>query len=207
MDKIQKITIGILVVVAGTFAIIMTVNYINEQVNQQYTFLPNMVYGQTGIETFEGDNFKYQYNLSRWDFEGEPNRFNGDLTKLSKSDNTLVMMREVTDDGVTDEEIIQRLKDIMDSPANAKLNPILFESSTTKYIINNQTAPYVIYTEDICTYQYIKQDCKDMVHLLMIVKLPNRFVMVQYLSPEATFDRVLPEVETILHTIKPTLNK
>jgi hypothetical protein len=78
----------------------------------------------------------------------------------------------------------------------------VFESGEDKYFVNNQSAPYVIstYTKtNLFGYKH------DFVVMAVAVQLNDYdAVNVQFVAQENDFDKLLPQVEKIIQSIKPT---
>jgi hypothetical protein len=91
------------------------------------------------------------------------------------------------------------------------LDATVFENGSNKYIINNQSAPYVIGTyERCCLYNLGTGESTDVPYASMyaIVNLnKDQIVLMRYETQRDDFDRYLPNVERILKSITPVTNE
>ena len=80
----------------------------------------------------------------------------------------------------------------------------IFESGNDKYVVNNQSAPYVIATMDKQNLFGYKQ------HLvIMAVAIPlgeDDGMVLQFIAEENDFDKLLGQVEGLIQSVKPTTN-
>ena len=151
--------------------------------------------------TVTAPHFKFNYP-NDWMVTGEGNMFNGYTTMVSPMSGEIarVSVGEIPNDRSTDEALIETLDTLLETAANKigrESTP--FESGTDIYIVNNQTAPYVIHTET-CAYSI----CDRIVKMETVVKIDGQHhALFEYAAEEDIFDKYLSQAEAILKTVTP----
>lgn len=84
-------------------------------------------------------------------------------------------------------------------------DPQEVERGTDKYVVNNQTAPYVIATfkQEFTTFFGLPGDSEDWVYMVVGVKMGDDMLYAQYKNSANKFDKQLPIFEKVLKSIKP----
>jgi hypothetical protein len=83
------------------------------------------------------------------------------------------------------------------------------ERGTDKYIINNQTAPYVIakYDQTFRNYLgFLTDRIENWVYMVVAIKIGEDIIVAHYKNNEDKFDKDLPMAEKIFESIKPNGN-
>ena len=78
------------------------------------------------------------------------------------------------------------------------------ERGTDKYIINNQTAPYVQATheQEFTTFFGTPGDSEDWVYMVVGIKMGNDMLYAQYKNDQNHFDKDLKVFEKVLKSIE-----
>lgn len=84
-------------------------------------------------------------------------------------------------------------------------DPQEVERGTDKYVINNQTAPYIIakYKQEFTSLFGLPSDSKDWAYMVVGVKMGDDMLYAQYKNSANKFDKQLPIFEKVLQSIKP----
>jgi hypothetical protein len=159
-----------------------------------------------GLKTKTTDNFSFQYP-SNWKLD-KSSKYGTFVASVSKGSDAAVKF-ELNDDGTfsgTPDEILSTMQggidqmyaDFGESGTDTK------DSGTDKYTINNQSAPYVIFTFTKSNLFGFKNRIVDM---MVTVDVGNgNKVIAQYMSDEDNFDKYLPTVEQIIGSLTPNGN-
>ena len=136
----------------------------------------------------------------------EQNRFTDTMTLECKGDAGVQLENEdifvETLSGDTDEDMIDSLLTTVDSMWD---NVEEQERGTGKYIINNQTAPYLIvtYDQEFTNFLGLPADSQEWVAMVIAIKLGNGdFVVGQYRNTADDFDDDLPMAEKIFKSVE-----
>jgi len=87
-------------------------------------------------------------------------------------------------------------------------DPQEVERGTDKYVVNNQTAPYVIakFKQEFTTFFGLPGDSQDWVYMVVGVKMGDDMLYAQYKNSANKFDKQLPIFEKLLKSIRPVDN-
>jgi hypothetical protein len=134
-----------------------------------------------------------------WKVKGQENRFSGFQNTLSYSHGgktgSIVIEHSDVFAGVDADRMETVLKMAYDDAS-------VFESGDDKYVVNNMSAPYVIAT---FTKTNLFGFERDFVVMAVAVQLTDEdAVNVQYIADKNDFDKLLPQVEKIIQSVKPT---
>lgn len=170
-----------------------------------FTFLVFIAFHFTMINVYAQDwkNYtvdgKFSFNYpSDWNATGKENRFDSyDATVSSGFDVDVRFAFDEDNPGYShdDDIILQSLEGLNSTFDNFRI----FEKGTDKYIINNQTAPYIIATFDE-ERPFLPRNGALM---SVFVKLGDNFVVGYYSSEKNNFDKYLDTAEKILKSIRP----
>jgi hypothetical protein len=123
----------------------------------------------------------------------------GDVSMRFESGETITDML-----GETDDEIMDNMLSGIDYMWNGA-NEV--ERGADKYVINNQTAPYVIatYTQEfINRLTGLPVESEPWVYMTVAFRVGDQVMIASYWNNEESFDRQLPMFERVLKTIKAT---
>jgi hypothetical protein len=152
-------------------------------------------------KTFKTDS--YSVNIPNGcKTESEENRFSDDAMFECKSKGYAFQF-ELAGSGYTrtDEELPDELLRVIEE----KWYPIEeVERGTDKYIINNQTAPYVqaTYEQEFTTLFGLPGDREDWVYMVVVIKMGDDMLYAQYKNDQNNFDKDLKVFEKVLDSIK-----
>jgi len=157
-------------------------------------------------KTYENEKYTFEYP-NGCKLEKSENRFSSaDASMECKGDAGFLF--ESGDDESTlawsdlsDDEMVSNLEETL---GNIHYGSNVIESGTDKYMINNQTAPYVIGTYDQEFHNLFgTTKTEEWALMLMLIKLDNgEHVLVQYRNNEDSFDRQLPMAEKIFQSVE-----
>jgi hypothetical protein len=133
--------------------------------------------------------------------EEEQNRFSDDMFFRCNKYGFAFEMAGAPYTG-TDAELPDQLMTVI---AEKWSDPQEVERGTDKYIINNQTAPYVqaTYKQEFTSLFGLPGDSKDWVYMVVGVKMGDDMLYAQYKNDQSHFDKQLPIFEKVLKSIKP----
>lgn len=135
---------------------------------------------------------------SGWKLEDKENRFTSKEATLEHKDGSAIIFEygaDYSDLYADDNDVVDSLNTVSEQ----NYDSTLFESGTDKYVINNQTAPYIISTfekSNIFGYEH------QYVVMAIYIKLGNAAMIGQYLAQEDDFDKHLEQVEKIFQSVK-----
>lgn len=134
------------------------------------------------------------------------NRFSDTLTLECKGDigiqleNDEIFIDQLSGD--TDDGMIDTLLSVLDRMHDGVEE---VERGTDKYVINNQTAPYVIanYEQTFTNFLGLPADSEDWVEMAIAIKLGNGdFVVGQYRNTQDDFDEDLPMALKVFKSVE-----
>ena len=159
--------------------------------------IPGNVYAQKGWKTYTVENeYSFNFPSSSWELIEKKNRFSYDVTLENYEGETAVITF------IHGPEYHYLYRGSIDSIGTMKSlqhdDLSIFESGSDKYVINNQTAPYVIST-------YTQTDpYKEVAVLTIAISLEgNNTVIAEYYTVQNDFDKHLGDAEKIFQSIKP----
>jgi hypothetical protein len=145
--------------------------------------------------TVEG---KFSFNYpSDWNVTGKENRFDPYDAKVSNGSVSVTFDLDEDDPGYSNDDFI--LQSLETASNNSFDNLEIFEKGTDKYIINNQTAPYIIATFDE-DRPFLPRNAALM---FVFVKFGDNWIEVYYTSEKNDFDKYLATAEKIMKSIRP----
>jgi hypothetical protein len=155
-------------------------------------------------KTFDNDKYKFEYP-NGCKLEKKENRFTsidasmdckGDASFQFETTDTLSdVLIEDTDDGMLD-----TLLTALESQWSGVYE---IERGTDKYIINNQTAPYIITSYDQeFSNAFGLTKTENWGLMAIVMKIGNDIVIGQYQNNEDSFDKQLPMAEKIFQSVK-----
>jgi hypothetical protein len=101
--------------------------------------------------------------------------------------------------GYSDQDLLSNMEDVIERVYDAQV----FESGTEKYVINNETAPYVVATfSKTLSNIFGYEKTFNYVAMALAVKIGDDTIIVQYLNDENGFDKGLPKAEKLFQSIK-----
>jgi hypothetical protein len=191
-------------------------NFITSLNNAQIVklLLPSLIFASLLVlvptnaeaKTYENEKYTFEYP-NGCKLEKSENRFSSaDASMECKGDAGFLF--ESGDDESTltwsdlsDDEMVSNLEETL---GNIHYGSNVIESGTDKYMINNQTAPYVIGTYDQEFHNLFgTTKTEEWALMLMLIKLDNgEHVLVQYRNNEDSFDRQLPMAEKIFQSVE-----
>lgn len=133
--------------------------------------------------------------------ENEENRFSDDAFFRCKSYDFQFEMAGSPYTG-TDEELPDQLLTVITDKWGSSVEEV--ERGTDKYIINNQTAPYVqaTYEQTFNTLFGLPGDSEDWVYMVVGIKTGDDMLYAQYKNDQSHFDQDLKVFEKILKSIE-----
>jgi hypothetical protein len=136
--------------------------------------------------------------------ENELNRFSDDALFRCKTYGFQFEMAGAPYAG-TDAELPDQLMTVISEKWS---DPQEVERGTDKYVINNQTAPYIIatYKQEFSTMFGLPGDTQDWAYMVVGVKMGDDMLYAQYKNDQSHFDKQLPIFEKVLKSIKPVGN-
>ena len=138
--------------------------------------------------------------------EREENRFSDDAffkcKNMGNAEGNIVFELEGSAFTGTDAELPDQLMTVIEEKWN---DPQEVERGTDKYVINNQTAPYVIATfeQEFSGLFGLPTKTEDWVYMVVGVKMGDDMLYAQYKNDQNDFDKELPIFEKLLETIEP----
>jgi len=153
------------------------------------------------IETTDGFSFKYP---TTWDLEERENRINSISATLDydRGGNYGQILFEHYDPDLSEsiqssENVVQNMETVL---TNVYDGARIYETATDKYVINNQSAPYVLAKFSRSTLLGIEHDY---VVMAIVINLgANDVIFAQYISAENDFNKLLGTAEQIFHSVK-----
>jgi len=132
----------------------------------------------------------------------EPNRFSDDAYFECKTYNFQFEMAGAPYTG-TDADLPDQLLSVITDKWGSSVQEV--ERGTDKYILLNQTAPYVqaTYQQTFNTLFGYPTDSKDWAYMVVGVKMGDDMLYAQYKNDQSHFDKQLPIFEKVLKSIKP----
>jgi hypothetical protein len=132
--------------------------------------------------------------------EDEQNRFSDDAYFKCKTYAFQFEMAGAPYTG-TDAELPDQLMTVIEEKWS---DPQEVERGTDKYIINNQTAPYIqaTYKQEFTTLFGLPGDSKDWVYMVVGIKMGDDMLYAQYKNDQSHFDKQLPIFEKVLQSVK-----
>lgn len=155
-------------------------------------------------KTFDNEKFTFEYP-NGWKLEGKENRFTDREATLETKDGSAMTFEynptfEADHMIGSDENIVSTMEEVAENSYDGSI----YESGTDKYIVNNQTAPYVLATFDKTnifgyTHNYVV--------MVVYIKLNGDSASIaQYIAQEDDFDKHLKQVEKIIQSVKDVAN-
>ena len=159
-------------------------------------------------KTFENEKYTFEYP-NECKLEKKENRFSttdaileckGDASFQFESDAETSELLA----GSSDDDLVDSMQTVMESNYD---NVDVVETGTDKYIIDNQTAPYIIGTYDQeFSNAFGLTSTEPYVLMTTIVKIGDDKVLAQYRNTEDDFDNDLPMAEKIFESVEGTGN-
>jgi hypothetical protein len=156
----------------------------------------------TNAEAKEFKTGSYSVNMPNGcKTENEENRFSDDAFFRCKSFDFQFEMAGLPFTG-TDEELPDQLLTVITDKWGSSVEEV--ERGTDKYIINNQTAPYVqaTYEQTFNTLFGLPGDSEDWVYMVVGIKTGDDMLYAQYKNDQSHFDKDLKVFEKILESIE-----
>lgn len=160
----------------------------------------------TEAEAKEFETKSYSVNVpNSCKTEDEPNRFSSDaFFECSNMDeavgNIAFEMAGAPYTG-TDEELPDQLLTVISDKWS---DPQEVERGTDKYVLNNQTAPYIIATfeQEFTGLFGLPTKSEDWVYMVVGIKTDDDMLYAQYKNSNSQFDKDLPIFEKVLDSIE-----
>lgn len=156
----------------------------------------------TSAEAKEFKTGSYSVNMPNGcKTENEENRFSDDALFRCKNYGFQFEMAGAPYTG-TDEELPDQLLTVITDKWGSSVEEV--ERGTDKYIINNQTAPYVqaTYEQTFNTLFGLPGDSEDWVYMVVGIKTGDDMLYAQYKNDQSHFDKDLKVFEKILKSIE-----
>ena len=153
------------------------------------------------IETTDGFSFKYP---TTWDLEERENRINSISATLDydRGGNYGQILFEHYDPDLSEsiqssENVVQNMETVL---TNVYDGARIYETATDKYVINNQSAPYVL-------AKFSKSNLLGIEHHYVVMAIvinlgANDVIFAQYISAENDFNNLLGTAEQIFQSVK-----
>jgi hypothetical protein len=137
--------------------------------------------------------------------EREENRFSDDAffkcKNMGNAEGNIAFEMAGSSYTGTDAELPDQLMTVISDKWS---DPQEVERGTDKYVVNNQTAPYVIATfeQEFTGLFGLPTKTEDWVYMVVGVKMGDDMLYAQYKNDQNHFDKQLPIFEKLLKTIK-----
>jgi hypothetical protein len=150
----------------------------------------------SGLKKWVSDGVTFNFPSS-WDVKDRENRFTSIIATLEYEKGgksaSIILEHDPVFSGMSTDVLETMLGEMYDGAS-------VFESGTDKYVINNQSAPYIIGTftqANLFGYEH------NFVVLGLAIELGNYdAAFVQYVTDENTFDTLLGDAEQIIKSVK-----
>jgi hypothetical protein len=138
--------------------------------------------------------------------EDEPNRFSSDAffecSNMDKAEGNIAFEMEGSPYTGTDEELPDQLLTVISDKWGSDVEEV--ERGIDKYVLNNQTAPYVIATfeQEFTGLFGLPTKSEDWVYMVVGIKTDDDMLYAQYKNSNSQFDKDLPIFEKVLNSIE-----
>ena len=163
-------------------------------------------YSSTEAEAKEFETNSYSVNIpNSCETEDEPNRFSSDAffecSNMDKAGGNIAFEMAGSPYTGTDEELPDQLLTVI---SDKWTDPQEVERGTDKYVVNNQTAPYIIATfeQEFTGLFGLPTKSEDWVYMVVGIKTDDDMLYAQYKNSNSQFDKDLPIFEKILKSIE-----
>lgn len=155
-------------------------------------------------KTFKTDS--YSVNIpNACKTEDEPNRFSSDAffecSNMDEAEGNIAFEMAGSPYTGTDEDLPDQLMTVI---SDKWTDPQEVERGTDKYVVNNQTAPYVIakFEQEFTGLFGLPTKTEDWVYMVVGVKTGDDMLYAQYKNSDSKFDKDLKVFEKVLDSIK-----
>lgn len=164
-------------------------------------------YSTTEAEAKEFETSSYSVNIpNSCETEDEPNRFSSDAffecSNMDEAEENIAFEMADSPYTGTDEELPDQLLTVISDKWGSTVEEV--ERATDKYVLNNQTAPYVIATfeQEFTGLFGLPTKSEDWAYMVVGIKMDDDVLYAQYKNSNSQFDKELPIFEKVLKSIE-----